>query len=796
MDILKLIDNNTVLIMPNAIKENIIKNNKQLLNIKSITKDDLKRKILFDYDEKSIHFLMNKYHLKADVSKMYIENMFYIDDVTYNIPKLDKLAEMKKELINQHLLYFDELFLENLETKKIIVYGYDYIDRFFNKLLDVLRKYSSVEIIQIPNNLDFKSKVYEFNDIEDEIDFVAYSICNLIENGTDINHIKIANINEDYYLLLRRIMSFYNIPLCLNETKSIYGMDMVLSFLDIFRNCSNFEMSLTSLSQSYNLNDEYQLKIYNKIVGVCNELLWGENESNIIELLIYSFKHTYTSETKLSNAVEVIDLKDNIFNEEDHIFVMNFNQGSMPIIHKNENYITDDLSLILGLNTTTETNKQELLICENIIKRLPNAVITYKLKTKSSPFYPSSLIETLGLSVEKNPKKDIMTTYSDIQNELSLSKKLDKLIKYDELENNIDILYNNYKNIKYKTYNNQFTGINNNNLINHLKPRLSLSYSSIDDYFKCAFKYYINYVMKFREREDAFHLTIGNLFHYVLSYAFKPDFNFEDRWNEFLKGKELSSKEEFFLKKLKDELKFIIDVINGQNKLSTLSKAMYEEHIYVNIPHKIDVNFNGIVDKIMYKDNLISIVDYKTGNTDINLNNVIHGLNMQLPIYLYLVKNSHKFSDPTFVGFYLQEILHNEIYNDNKKDYQTKKQEALRLKGYTLDQENIIEQFDSSYKDSRVIKSMKISNKGFYAYSKILNQNQIDNLIALVDKKINEASTNILDGQFDINPKRLGGSNVSCEFCEFRDMCYMKDSDVITLKEYKNYDFLGGENHE
>ena len=87
-----------------------------------------------------------------------------------------------------------------------------------------------------------------------------------------------------------------------------------------------------------------------------------------------------------------------------------------------------------------------------------------------------------------------------------------------------------------------------------------------------------------------------------------------------------------------DELKFVIDVINKQNELSTFDKALYEERIYVNLPNEIDVTFSGVIDKIMYNDDdkpKVAVIDYKTGRTEIKLNNVIHGLNMQLPIYLF-----------------------------------------------------------------------------------------------------------------------------------------------------------------
>lgn len=800
MDILKLIDEETILIMPSTLKTKVLKDNKRLLSIKSFTKQELQKKILFDYDEETINYVIKTYNLKTDVAIMYLKNMYYIDESNYDSPKLNKLSMMKKDLDSHELLKKDKFFLNSLSGMKIVVYGYDHIDKFFKKLLDIISDYANVEVIENKEVENKDIKVYEFDDIEDEINFIAYSICDLIKSGVDINNIKLGNMNSDYMIPLSRIFSFYKIPVNLNNNIGLYGTDMVLLFVDLFRENHSLKYCLDKLSQAYNLSKQTNLDIYNKLVIVCNKYIWyNPNADDILDMLISDLKNAKTNIIKITNAVEIVDLKNTVELDAQYVFVMSFNQGSMPVIYKNEDYITDDLKNVIDIETTYEKNVIENLVCSNIIKRLSNPIITYKLKTKTSQYYPSSLIDTLGATIISNPKTNINMSYSVIQDGITLSKKLDKLVKYDELDDDIDVLYSNYQDTLYKTYDNKFKGINNDHLIEYLSPKLKISYSSIDDYFKCAFKYYINSVMKFRSREETFYLTIGTLFHAVLAHAFEPDFNFDMTWSTSLKDKELSSKENFFLLKLKEELKFIIKVIGDHNELSTLDKALYEEKIYVNLPNKIDVTFSGIVDKIMYKEDnntLVSLVDYKTGNADININNVIHGLNMQLPIYLYLVSNSDKFNNPIFVGFYLQEILHNEIYNDNTKDYETKKQDALKLKGYTLDQEDMISKFDASYKDSRVIKSMKISSKGFYAYSKIISDSQTKQLIDLISDKIDEATNNILSGNFDITPKKIGGTNVACEYCEFKDMCYMKDSDVITLKEYKYSDFLGGESNE
>ena len=40
--------------------------------------------------------------------------------------------------------------------------------------------------------------------------------------------------------------------------------------------------------------------------------------------------------------------------------------------------------------------------------------------------------------------------------------------------------------------------------------------------------------------------------------------------------------------------------------------------------------------------NIVSIIDYKTGNPDLNLNHIIYGLDLQLPVYIYLARKKFK----------------------------------------------------------------------------------------------------------------------------------------------------------
>ena len=210
----------------------------------------------------------------------------------------------------------------------------------------------------------------------------------------------------------------------------------------------------------------------------------------------------------------------------------------------------------------------------------------------------------------------------------------------------------------------------------------------------------------------------------------------------------------------------------------------------------LEVEFKGIVDKIMYKEydgkTLVSIIDYKTGNADIDIYNSVYAIGMQLIIYLYLITKSNLFTNYSCVGFYLQKILNNEINIEKDKTYLDIKYDNLKLYGYSCDNEINLSRFDPTYENSKYIKSMKITKNGFGSYSKVLSENEMSSLVSYVDKKIDKARDLILNADFSINPKWISGDKeiTGCKFCKYKDICNMKNDDIINLKKYKDLSFL------
>ena len=59
------IENNSIIITPQYKKNKIIKElNNKLLNIKIMSLDEFIKKLTFDYDEKTIYYLMQKENIK------------------------------------------------------------------------------------------------------------------------------------------------------------------------------------------------------------------------------------------------------------------------------------------------------------------------------------------------------------------------------------------------------------------------------------------------------------------------------------------------------------------------------------------------------------------------------------------------------------------------------------------------------------------------------------------------------------------------------------------------------------
>ena len=165
---------------------------------------------------------------------------------------------------------------------------------------------------------------------------------------------------------------------------------------------------------------------------------------------------------------------------------------------------------------------------------------------------------------------------------------------------------------------------------------------------------------------------------------------------------------------------------------------------------------------------------------------------MQLPTYVYLVQKGLK--EKCLVnGFYLQQVLTSQPIDSDDIEKDIKKN--LKLNGYTINNEQIINQIDNTYQNSEIISGMKTTKTGFYAFTKIINENEINKLVDITNNHINNMIDKILNADFEIKPKRLKNENISCKYCQFKDICFVKENDIQDIKEVKFKDIIGGKHN-
>lgn len=769
----------TIIISTEENKKNILRENSKnhvFRNLKFYTFQDLKKNLFFDYDYKTIAFIMNYYHVSVSVAKIYLENLYFLQDINYE--KVQFLLNLKALLDENHLLIYHDNFVNLFKNKKVIVYGYQVLTKEQKIILSKL--HVPYELYQ-KDLKHYLPTIYEAKNMDDEVHFVLEEIGKLIANHIPLHHIKVI-ASKEYDNILNRYFSLYQIPFNKRSNHSFYSTLLAQDFLLHYDDYS-IEENILRLSEKYsNVND---------LVKIINRSVLVENKQLRKEFIIQDLKQGRLKGVLYDQAVNFTDL-DSVFSIDDHVFLLGFNVNDYPKIQKDIDYLSDDIKEKLGLDTTTDCNTHEITSIINQIYSIKNLVITYKLSGAKGKYYPSILVSKLNVPV-KSVRINATHSYSRVFSELKYACILDDLYKYNTVNENLGI-YQNTLEIPYNTYNNEFTGISKELISKKLNHDITLSYTNMEMYQECAFHYYVSKILHLDIFEETFKTIIGNVMHHILELGIIRDIDIPVEIMKFVKDKGyvLNVKELFYLEKFSDDLKNILQVIRDQAKHSKLHNYLFEQEFYVyKDQDDMKVTFKGMIDKVMYTNihdkEVLAVVDYKTGNTNITLKDLDYGLHLQLPIYLYLLKKSDRFHDDFIAGFYIQKVLPKKENIQFRKDAKALLEEKLALQGFTNSDEKLMEMIDDEYQNSKIIKNLQFKKDGqISSKSKVISNEEMDVVIEKIDLIIDEVIDHILNGDFLINPKVVDGKNVACTYCKFKDLCYKRKQNEVVL---------GGENN-
>ena len=762
------------IICDNETKEQILKNQKDFKNYIFLTYDELKNKLTFTVDKKAIFKIMNYYNVSYFMAKEYINGVKLIENKEYNIPKLDSLVSIYNYLNQNGYIYKDKFFKNRLSIFPVTFINPDN-NKDYLKLKEEVMKYTNVYEYTFAKNKN-QPAVYEFDNILEESLFIFNKIIDLVNKGVSLNKIFIVN-NDEYRYMFKRLARNYSVSVNFKSNENILSSNIVRDFFNECYQKETFKEVLETLNNSD--------PIYSKIVDTINNYGLVEYKPSVcINILKNVFKEIKYPAIRYVEAVNFISNK-SILNDDEYVFYPGFNLGVVPKIYKEEAFLNDALLEILESNPSYIKNKIEKENTINFITFNKNVFITYKKLNGVKSIEPSLLIKELGLNIVR---PSIELGYSKVEDDLRLTSYYDKLIKYNE--NNQ--LLNEYgiQDVLYKTYNHKFKGVDKSLIDDrYSEKKLNLSYSSMKLYYQCPFYFYAEKVLGLGEYETTLATRLGTYTHAVLERSYQDDFDFERVVDEQISINAEDAKDVFFFNQMKS---FLANTISFNKEFE--SKSIFKNFdLEKNI--KLDFKtftFEGFIDKVMYHidgdDAYAVIVDYKTGSDVATLDNIEYGINLQLPIYMLLLKNNELFKGKNLhiIGFYLQKVKI--VLFNNKKDIANQIKENLKLQGYTVRDISLINMFDPDFEKSEYIKSLSLTKDGgFNRYAKLFKKEEQDKIINLSNDLIIKAGTNILNGEYKIEPKKIDGKNISCTYCKYKDICYMDYEDELDLpkKEFK-----------
>jgi len=701
------------------------------INFKLIEKSELISKLTFEYDDRSLIFL-HRLGYSYDNSKEIMKNLILLKkDIS---KKIDDLIEIYNKLDGEKLLTHDELFKKYISKQDVLLYEVD--DLLVKRLLDL----NKVKYKEYHDEGVSDLSCYEFKEFDDEIRFLFEKIFFLINQGIPFNKIKIVSSDKRYLSVLRKYQDIYNLRFAsLRQDKFFYTFDYKV-FKSIFQT--------TILEQTLDFAEE-KVDDYASLNKIISHYLRVKNyikEEEVEEFIDYNAKNIDVKCNHYDDEIEITTL-DNV-NDDDYVFILGFCLNKYPSLVRNDDYLSDREKEALGLETSLMKQQNEEKRLKRKLNHLKNCYISLCLKDGNNVFYPSHLIEKLNMSVINNYQFQHVV-FSKDGFDLYMGKVFDD-------EKNFSF-YNPYflscskESIKYLTYSHRFNKFS----INH--SSLELSYSKIQSFYECSFKYYLSYILKADEFNDNIASTIGNFAHHLLELKMKGcpvDFDLE------LNKLSIKASYHLLINALKEQIIASLNHTYDMFEHSQFDKVLAESNNYVYYIDK-ESYLEGKIDLIMYNDKDFAIIDYKTNDTKFDPKLVKYGLNMQLPTYVLLCQESQQnFISKTLTGLYINTIISKDYYQD-KNDY-------LLLKGITITDAD----FDKIGKEY-----IKPTRKKYISFG----EKNYEMLLNMTKEKIRDAARIIKNGQFDINPKKKKNTNLSCTFCEFNDVCYHDYRDDVYI---------------
>ena len=750
----------------------------------------------------------------------------------YEIPVfIDEKRDLNQNIIVQYILSILEVFNKNYSYESIFNYlktGFVEIDEN-----DIFRLEKYCIKYGIKNNKFKKDFIYGKKEDVDYLNELRKNIINPLINLKDkLDEEKTAkNISKQIYLFLISQNIENKINKKINKLK---------------------EENLLDLAKEY----EESYKIIINILDEIN-LIFGEEKITIdrfIRIIKIGLKNSELGKIPATQDQVIVGDTDRSRSRKTKVvFIIGLNDGVFPSINKNqgflddedrenlktenieiakgtlENIYDDNFNIYKAFTTAEEKIYLSYASSDNEGKSLRASNLIYRMKKIFPNLIEESDIikkENLNLINEKISYENLILKINEIENGINPEKLFYILYKYYEQNKKYkDILKDNLKYINFKLN----EKLKKENIEKLYGNKLNTSISKLEKYKSCPFSYYLQYILKLKEKEElkVQSFDTGSFMHDVINTFFEEinnlgiklnnisDDEIEKIINKIINEKLLnennyiftsSEKYKLLVQRLKriiiKSLKYIIQsLVQSEFKLEGTEVEFGEKGKYnpiiLNLEDGKTVEIIGKIDRIDVAQDenkkYVRIIDYKSSVKNIDFGNVYAGLQLQLITYLDAVCKIEDFVPAGILYFNLLEQLINSNKKISEEEIEQKIRNNFKMKGLILADVKVAKMQDKNLEKGKseiipayIDKTGTLSPK----LSSIASQEEFTKLQKYINKTIKQISNEIFKGNIELKPY-YKNKKTPCEYCSYKNMCGF-NSGIIK----KNYNFINKLNKE
>lgn len=531
------------------------------------------------------------------------------------------------------------------------------------------------------------------------------------------------------------------------------------------------------------------------------------------------------------------------------VFIIGLNDGMFPGTTKAEGFLNDadrqkiqEKGIELAKGTVDRIYEDNF----NIYKAFTTAEERMYLSYSSSDMEGKSLRQSILVSRIKKifaklqEESDIIQRKSEICTKQNTFEEL--LINLRDFRDGKEInpiwfkIYNIFDNdtewkpklesaIKALSYTNVPEKITKENVEKMYGDVLKTSVSRLEQYSSCPFSYYLKYGLKLNEKET-FNLEAvdtGTFMHDVIDSFFArldeqeinikqiTDEEIEEIVTEIIQDKlnlnknyiyTVSAKYKILAGRLKKvvttSMKYIVQSIKQSefevfgHEIEFGGKGQYKP-ITVKTDDGKRVEIIGKIDRVDILKNpdgtYVRIIDYKSSIKNIDLNQVVSGLQLQLLTYLNETCKVEDFLPAGVLYFNLSNPSISSEKNMTDEEIENKIKQEFKMKGLILADVNIIRKMDTKIDEtgtSTIIpagikKDGEINNLKTSAISK----EQFNYLQKYMNKLIKQISESILAGNIEVKPYyNTKLKTTPCTYCKYRSICRFDENSATNKYNY------------